>query len=118
MMTKQEVFDKVVTHLRSMKERSIRLPYMECAYRGSGGAKCAAGCLIDDEFYSERLEGWAVVEPVVLEALRSSGVPTDDSTIRMVERLQLSHDCASNWSSGSISEDSLRMIAEDCGVKL
>ena len=55
--TAQEVFDQVAKHLLaqmqvSKKEDSRNL----CAYRGAGGLKCAAGCLIADDEYSESMD--------------------------------------------------------------
>lgn len=59
--TEQEVFDQVVEHL--LKQRAQSRHATDCAYRGDGGLKCAAGCLIADDEYSEELEGlgWAVL---------------------------------------------------------
>lgn len=52
-MTPQEVFDKVVTHLRK-QGRSSRNG--KCLYR-YGDLKCAAGCLIEDEEYRPFMDG-------------------------------------------------------------
>lgn len=57
MLTKQEVFDKVVIGLRKQGCRSYLSDEDTCAYRGVDGRKCAAGILILDEFYSSDLEG-------------------------------------------------------------
>lgn len=57
-MTKQEVFDKVATHLLTQKKRSY--DNGSCAYRAKDGSMCAAGCLIPDEEYTPDLEGWHV----------------------------------------------------------
>ena len=58
--TEQEVFDQVATHLLKQNEQSCRGTM--CAYRGDGGLKCAAGCLIGDDEYSrewdENFIGW------------------------------------------------------------
>ena len=58
-MTKQEVFDKVATHLLKQGEKaeySTEFGEPICAYRTSEGLKCAVGCLIPDDLYEERLE--------------------------------------------------------------
>ena len=55
MMTKQEIFDKVATHLLTQKKRSYASN--SCAYRGDYGGMCAVGVLISDEFYDEKMEG-------------------------------------------------------------
>lgn len=62
-MTNQEVFNKVVDHLRKQNAKSIgRNPIRfhsdeeYCLYRGTNGLKCAAGCLIPDCIYEESFE--------------------------------------------------------------
>ena len=55
MMTAQEVFTKVATHLLVQNEKSVTRG--ACGYRGDGGLKCAVGCLISDEDYSPQMEG-------------------------------------------------------------
>lgn len=60
--TEQEVFDQAVNHLLTQNEESVDDGM--CAYRGVGGAKCAAGCFISDEEYDFSFEGnpwWALV---------------------------------------------------------
>lgn len=48
-MTNQEIFEKVAKHLLDQGRRStLATPTGDegaCAYRGTGGAKCAVGCL-------------------------------------------------------------------------
>ena len=57
--TKQEVFDQVVTHLRTQRCKSISKGGT-CQYRSeaphSRVLKCAAGCLIADEEYIPSME--------------------------------------------------------------
>jgi hypothetical protein len=48
--TEQEVFDQVAEHL--LKQNAQSIVGTLCAYRGDGGLKCAAGCLIGDDEYS------------------------------------------------------------------
>jgi len=69
-MTNQEVFDKVVAHLKAQGKQSLKGD--SCKYRGSMGMKCAVGCLIPDEEYSSELEGKTVRSPelVNLPSLR------------------------------------------------
>lgn len=60
--TAQQVFDKVVTHLLTQKERATENPTVlgaGCKYRLERDNKklmCAAGCLIPDTEYSNSLE--------------------------------------------------------------
>lgn len=90
-MTNQEIFDKVVAHLRQQKVRSTERNV--CLYRSSIGLKCAVGCLIKDDAYSLDLEGKAASAIEVRSALLASGVPSDDEDIiNMLRRLQSMHD--------------------------
>lgn len=56
--TAQEVFDQVKTHLLTQMEKSVG--NNSCRYRSYSGLKCAAGCLIADDEYTEEMEdkGW------------------------------------------------------------
>lgn len=89
MMTKQEIFDKVVAHLRAQGGKALNENQM-CQYRARGGAKCAIGCLILDEHYSRRLEGKRAFSDLVVKALRKSGVP--DEAGGLLRDLQRIHD--------------------------
>jgi len=53
-MSAQEVFDKVYNHLINQGRASVD-EYGFCRYRHNG-LMCAAGCLIPDEEYSQKLE--------------------------------------------------------------
>ena len=59
-MTKQEVFDKVATHLLTQNKKAICPIDGRCKYRTSEGLKCAAGIMISDDEYSPEMESWAV----------------------------------------------------------
>jgi len=61
-MTKQEIFDKVVAHLRQQGVKCASTEQGEelCAYRGADGTKCAIGALIPDELYDPKVEGASV----------------------------------------------------------
>lgn len=58
-ITAQEVFDKVVNHLRAQRCKSIGFTNndKQCLYRGPNETKCAAGVLIPDEVYRPWMEG-------------------------------------------------------------
>lgn len=96
--TAQEVYDHIVAHLRKQGRRSISLlPRHEsfsCAYRGSGGAMCAAGCLIaDHEYNKETMErrSWTLLveEGIVPSAhaklIRGFQITHDQSTVNLWE---------------------------------
>lgn len=59
--TEQEVFTQVVTHMLTQNEKcqtkGENTNIMYCNYRNDKGLKCAAGCLISDDEYSNELEG-------------------------------------------------------------
>ena len=55
-MTPQEVFDRVVGHLRKQGKPSIGR-YGGCKYRSEDGLKCAIGTVIEDSEYSPKMEG-------------------------------------------------------------
>lgn len=88
-MTKQEVFDKVLAHLRAQGRKALD-DRRQCMYRAPDGAKCAAGCLISDEQYGPRLEGKSANMSKVHAALSASGVPED--AMPVVQELQGIHD--------------------------
>lgn len=57
--TAQDVFNQVATHLLTQKKRSVQSTSSggsQCAYRGSVGTSCAAGCLIADDEYDPEMD--------------------------------------------------------------
>lgn len=54
-MNRQEIFDKVLEHLRKQGGLSLN-EHGKCCYRGNHGNKCAIGVLIPDELYKSRME--------------------------------------------------------------
>lgn len=95
-MNRQEIFDKVATHLLKQGKRAERdydTIQKGCAYRGQENTKCAVGCLIKDEFYSTKLEGKRVGSDGVVEAIEKSlGYKLNDSDIIFLASLQVIHD--------------------------
>jgi hypothetical protein len=58
-MDTQQAFDLVIQHLWN-QNRTSRRDWREaegCAYRGTGGARCAIGALIPDDLYRDDMEG-------------------------------------------------------------
>ncbi len=97
-MNTQEIFDKVVSHLRTQKQKS-EAPNGLCRYR-HGDLQCAAGVLIPDELYSELLEGrswWDFDE----KFYRDCGVEQPDGA-QLVGELQMLHDSGKieDWERG------------------
>lgn len=57
----QKVYDKVVKHLLTQRERSVGLNsnfVTDCLYHSKDGKMCAAGCLIPKSKYSAGFEGF------------------------------------------------------------
>ena len=83
--TEQEVFDQVATHI--LKQNAQALVGTSCAYRGDGGLKCAAGCLIGDDEYSREWDENFISWP---KLVTKGVVPHLHSAL--VGRLQQIHD--------------------------
>lgn len=107
-MNAQEIFDKVALHLLTQNRKSEFFDSKKarigegnrCAYRGDDGAKCAVGCLINDESYHSNLEGHGVLNSDVLFALMHSGIDVNQRHNKyMLEGLQGIHDdvVVSEW---------------------
>lgn len=89
MKSRQQTFDKVVSHLRA-QGRQACCSSGSCMYRAPDGSRCAAGILIADEHYSPALEGRNSSTPEVIRALVDSGVSEGD--LSLVDDLQAVHD--------------------------
>lgn len=98
--TLQGIFDKVVHHLRTQKAQSVDsqngTPYHSgCMYHSPTGLKCAAGCLISDEFYNKELETFSVFNIGVTRALKNSGIDVRvGGVLILLRELQSIHDSA------------------------
>lgn len=100
-MTKQEIFDTVTTHLFTQGKRADvgKGSYTSCRYRTGEGLKCAVGCLIKDEFYSETYEGSGVYDADVVDAVsKSIGIQPGETedVFSLLGCLQNIHDDAFN----------------------
>ena len=106
-MTNQEAFEVVARHLLAQGRQSIRRPipgmdfYVECAYRGQEGTKCAIGCLIPDDMYNESMEG--VPARDLMRISPTAGV-LGDLDEDLLTKLQEIHDRSQpdRWSMGLI----------------
>ena len=98
-MTDQEIFDKVVAHLRQQGHKAMsekldvftQLPI--CAYRAKNGDKCAVGCLIEDEEYKETFEG--VNALMILDGGYGADMPLVERLYphrQLLNELQIVHD--------------------------
>lgn len=110
-MDKQEIFDKVVTHLRTQKGRAFNDDNGQCRYR-MNGMSCAVGCLIPDEEYSPSLEGRTlnkmmtefVVPPTIQKMI-------DDGHQTLLSRFQNIHD--SGEYNAEYWENAFKVLAND-----
>jgi len=84
--TPQQVFTQVKDHLLKQGERSLLSTSDDnCAYRGSGGKQCAAGCLMTDEEASTIPEGKDWYNLIQLGKVKASHQD-------LIVRLQTIHD--------------------------
>lgn len=108
-MNAQEIFDKVVTHLRTQKSRAML--GNSCAYRAPDGKMCAVGCLIPDELYDPKMENkgvmWLLVNKFTVPEFFKEHP-------NLLEELQTVHDMEENWNKNGLSaigEEGLAVIA-------
>lgn len=79
----QQVYDTVARHIIAQKTAAVS--GYTCRYRTPHGRKCAIGCLIPDDMYDPRMEGYGIrhfmqefpgvlppVDSDLLEALQSA----------------------------------------------
>ncbi len=104
-MTNQEAFDKMMEHLRSLKERSLDEDGDACVYNGT---KCAVGILMTDEeqkkfgYYEGGVGGLLAM---MFNKDHHSTLHTLD--LSLLHKMQDLHDGFYNW-------DDEGFIAEDC----
>lgn len=110
----QRLFDFIVEAIRNQGGQSLLLNGPSaCRYRGKGGRKCAAGHLIPDDKYNEKIECANVAigtHPYSL--FLSMGYP--DTKIRFIRAMQLVHD---NGTSESNMESGFARVAEQYKLK-
>lgn len=104
-MNRQEIFNRIATHLITQNARAIAgkdvMGEPKCAYRGADGTKCAVGCLIADEAYRPELEGKNCEASIVVDALAKSGIPVSFEDGEFLREIQRIHDFAepADWPS-------------------
>lgn len=106
--TAQEIFDKVLNHLRTQGKAAVD-DEGTCAYRGEGGTSCAVGCLIPDALYSSEFENKAVAADVFKKTLEALGLT---GHIKLLRSLQSAHDGSLHDGSVGRWEVSMESIAE------
>lgn len=114
-MTNQEIFDKVLAHLRQQGEAAKSGG--NCAYRSSNGNMCAIGCLMPDEVYRPEYEG-AEVTILPHDVLLACGIdPYDGEQMRLCDFLQDAHDHELYYYGLSEWERRMWIIADDFGLQ-
>jgi hypothetical protein len=93
--TDYDVFNYVKEHLLKQNERSVDPWSMQCQYlsqKEDGKVlMCAVGCLIDDEWYSEKIENLSASNEDVKRAIAGS-IPNWKVNTNMLSELQNIHD--------------------------
>lgn len=95
MMTLQQIFDRIATHLLTQKAKAIHNGM--CRYRDADGLKCAVGSLITEACYNPSLENLNVWSQPIRAALLCSGVFDQmpdyaEPAIGLLRLLQSTHD--------------------------
>ncbi len=103
--TKQQVFDAILAHSRSMTEKSESTYGFDSnygsSYRGKNGNKCFIGALIPDNLYDSSIEGkrgclvleryidkQTIINPVLITEWFSHFTPSDITTNRRFNPIQ------------------------------
>ena len=111
-METQEIFDRVVQHLRQQGRPALNTKGSCSMYRADNGLMCAVGCLIKEEFYTEELEFHEASEPTVVEAINNSlGCTLSEEQLDLLSSLQNLHDDTTRQQ--PISEIGLKEIAKE-----
>ena len=110
-MTNQEAFDKMMEHLRNLKERSLDEEGDACAYNGT---KCAVGALMTDE-EQEKFGDYGGDVGCLLEDMQGAGHASMLHTLdlALLTKMQILHDVTYNWGDeGFTAEEKAERIAK------
>jgi len=115
MLSRQEIFDKVLDELRTQGSACVDMNRV-CRYRDWTGNKCAVGHLIPDGLYDKNIEGTSVNMPENFPSLLHTVLQNAGIDIwrdwKLLQRLQFAHDqCLTD--SISAWEFRMRRIADD-----
>ena len=118
MATRQEIFDKIYTHLVTQGKQAMD-DTETCRYRTDEGLMCAVGVLLDPAVYDEELEGMLMDSPAVMaegewhplyKALRESKIR--ESQFDILWRMQGIHDDCLCWDDDGFSEAGHRAVED------
>ena len=94
--TDYDVFNYVKQHLLDQNEKSLDPHSLSCYYRALNEQgktlMCAIGCLIDDNFYSEKLENCSPNDSDVKKAVENSIFSDWEYNVSLLSELQNIHD--------------------------
>lgn len=129
-MDKQEIFDKVVMHLFTQKRQAGI--HGKCYYRMTDQfgniLKCAIGCFIDDEDYTEDLESKPVdflfkakniTKNITYDINKLQNILSKlggQSNSHFLSELQYIHDFSFSWNKNGLTNNALgclRKLADD-----
>jgi hypothetical protein len=114
MRTSQQLFDKVVKHLRKQGKKSLLGDGGSgCAYHADDGLRCAVGCLITNKAYKEEIEGLsisAVIQKKILPNDLNSDLAANEELLSRLQSIHDRHDM-SDW------EIAFKEAAEDYKLK-
>jgi hypothetical protein len=115
-MTNQEIFNKVLTHLRTQGSQAKMFPEgspnpNSCAYRGHNGTMCAVGCLIEDKEYEEDFEFLNISGVITMRKFKNF----NKSNLGLLNALQKVHDsyCKSDGDFLDFVNERFKRIAEE-----
>jgi len=93
----ESVFNFVKQHLIHQGKKSMQFYYgdcdgdVKCLYRGKDNLKCAIGCLIKDEFYTEDMEEKGIID-LFVQNIVSQSLPNWKPNWNLLSALQEIHD--------------------------
>jgi hypothetical protein len=94
--TDYDVFNYVKQHLLNQNEKSVDPWSLSCYYRAQKEdgkvLMCAIGCLIDDNFYSDKLENCSPNDLDVRKAIENSIFSDWEYNVSLLSELQNIHD--------------------------
>lgn len=111
----QEIFNKVITHLRKQGKPAAEGPY--CRYRTEDGLKCAVGCLLPDEEYDSKYEGH-IVGGLITILPESKTRDLFKRNVDLLDDLQCLHDNANRENFVADINDRAQRIAAEHGLKM
>jgi hypothetical protein len=110
-MNEQEIFDTVVAHIFKQKHRAMG--NVGCVYRNADGEKCAAGCLIPDEYYKPEME------KIFIDAIPKGMLPSwfrEGKNMSVIRSLQRVHDQIESWRSTADMLTILDLVGRNHGL--